>query len=622
MKSLSRITLYLIFILNFLAFLYLQSYKKLGKEGDSWGYYVYLPATFIYHDLPNLQQSHLARGKYVNIDAFKSPQEGRWLEETLPSDNGNYVIKWTMGIAIMISPFFFIAHFLAGVLGYPQDGYHEFYYFWVFLGIILYQLLGLMILRKIFLRYFSELTVSVSLFLLALGTNLFFFAVNVPLMSHVPLFFLYSLLIYSTIHWYESGSIRWALLIGFLSGFITMTRPNDLIAIMIPVLWGIQAPFAESFVSKWNWIKSHFVQILCAIAFLIVGLMPQLLYWKIISGHWFFYSYGSETFDFKHPHLYECLVGYKNGWITYTPLVILMIIGVGIKSWKRPWFMPTVTMIPLQFFIISSWWCWWWTCGVGLRPMVETYALFAFSLILFVDYALRQSLFLKTMFGLIAAVFTLQNLMLSYQHYLGVVLPETQNKAFYWNAIGKTRHTLNDLYLFDTELHQPAHPEKFRQISTLYKEDFEIQRDSSWTLDSVNAFNGKYAFVQRQKGFCPGYKTTCGEHGIKPGDWIRMKGNFRVSQGHIDIYRCIKWVFTRNHKGQALDWRGAMVENKLNNPTYSFWGDNPYIWGEMTYWYQMPANTHPEDDLHIYVWNDSGHILWMDAVTIDLFREP
>ncbi len=75
---------------------------------DVLSYYAYLPALFIEDDLkltfvedPNRADVHLHRHRY-------------WPETT---PKGDKVIKTTMGVALMISPFFGVAHFLAPVLG-------------------------------------------------------------------------------------------------------------------------------------------------------------------------------------------------------------------------------------------------------------------------------------------------------------------------------------------------------------------------------------------------------------------------------------------------------------------------------------------------------------------------
>ncbi|HPB02051.1 MAG TPA: hypothetical protein PLZ67_03780, partial [Bacteroidales bacterium] len=83
---------------------------------DIYGYYLYLPQTFIYNDLSihNPAQVLSLMEQYGSSSTF--------YQATLLPD-GTYVMKYSMGLAILYSPFFFIAHTLAPALGYAADGY-------------------------------------------------------------------------------------------------------------------------------------------------------------------------------------------------------------------------------------------------------------------------------------------------------------------------------------------------------------------------------------------------------------------------------------------------------------------------------------------------------------------
>jgi hypothetical protein len=128
-------------------------------NGDSMGYYTYLPATFIHHDLDNLD--------LTTFNRIKVPSELKNVRET-PSGlytgyvvNGKRLIMYTSGVAILQSPFFFIAHALSKPMGYEANGYTAPYKTLVFFGNIVYVLLGLWYVRKILRGYdFSELTFS------------------------------------------------------------------------------------------------------------------------------------------------------------------------------------------------------------------------------------------------------------------------------------------------------------------------------------------------------------------------------------------------------------------------------------------------------------------------------
>lgn len=85
---------------------------------DVISYYAYLPALFIEHDLT---LSFVGDAHRTDVDRH------RYWPETTP--DGHRVIKTTMGVALMMSPFFGLAHVLAPYLEYQDDGFSRPYQF-------------------------------------------------------------------------------------------------------------------------------------------------------------------------------------------------------------------------------------------------------------------------------------------------------------------------------------------------------------------------------------------------------------------------------------------------------------------------------------------------------------
>ena len=146
---------------------------------DVFGYYLYLPATFIHHDI--------------------ALQDHTWLDDVMthyePSSTFyQLVIKYSAGMAVLYAPFFLIAHLSAPLLGYPADGFSLPYQFIIAFGCLLYALLGLSVLRKVLLHFFSDGWTAVLIALIVLGTNYLQLTVwDGTLLTHTPLFLLYGL---------------------------------------------------------------------------------------------------------------------------------------------------------------------------------------------------------------------------------------------------------------------------------------------------------------------------------------------------------------------------------------------------------------------------------------------
>ncbi len=226
--------------------IYLASFVFYGKwnvgiigGGDSWGYNAYLPALFIHHDIDNLKKTYGKRSEYHRGFETSSPNP-LGTDVALHIGEGKQVIKYTMGVAILQAPFFFLGHITAKVFNYPPDGYSPPYIIFALLSSIFYAFLGLWFLMKIWEKLFSVNIAVLLLLGVTLATNLYYFTIYNGGMSHAYLFGLYALLMYGTVSFYDSPGWKPALLIGVAAGMITLIRPVEIFCLFIPLLYGIK----------------------------------------------------------------------------------------------------------------------------------------------------------------------------------------------------------------------------------------------------------------------------------------------------------------------------------------------------------------------------------------------
>ena len=117
---------------------------------DALGYYLYLPAHFIYHDLatlsfmPDIMREYQPSGSYYQSFPFPGAAPGA------------QVMKYPIGLAVLNTPFFGLGHWAAGHWGYKQDGFSAPYQMAISLGGLLYALLGLGLLRRVLLRFWAR----------------------------------------------------------------------------------------------------------------------------------------------------------------------------------------------------------------------------------------------------------------------------------------------------------------------------------------------------------------------------------------------------------------------------------------------------------------------------------
>ncbi|MBK6283997.1 MAG: hypothetical protein IPF54_16285 [Draconibacterium sp.] len=95
---------------------------------------------------------------------------GLFWPEPLP--DGNKVIKTSMGMSILYSPFFFISHGIAKITGERANGYTWIYKAGLLLSAVVYLLIGLLFLRRILISYFTDQITTLTIITIVLGTNL------------------------------------------------------------------------------------------------------------------------------------------------------------------------------------------------------------------------------------------------------------------------------------------------------------------------------------------------------------------------------------------------------------------------------------------------------------------
>jgi len=228
-NRLSTLTILIILIAYLIAASFFERWNHdLLGGGDPWGYYLYLPAIFIHGDLISLEKSLSAREQHNTPNRY-SATNPLGVDEVRHIGEGIQVNKYTLGLAMLFAPFFLIAHLIASFTDYPADGYSLIYVYLIILSTIFYTTLGLFLLRSVLLKYVSDFTTAMSLMVVGLGTNLYFFTIFNGPMAHAYLFCLYALLMYLTERWYAHTRPAYTIAIGFTAGLITLIRPTEIL---------------------------------------------------------------------------------------------------------------------------------------------------------------------------------------------------------------------------------------------------------------------------------------------------------------------------------------------------------------------------------------------------------
>ena len=288
-----------------------------------------------------------------------------------------------MGMAFIYFPFFIGAHLSAHLLDYNTYGFSKPYKMALVFSTVFYLWLGLFFLRKTLVRYYSELVTSLTLIFITFGTNFFHYATIDAPMPHIYCFALFGIFIYLTIKWYDESSIKYSILLGLVGGMITLVRPTNAIIALFFIFYKITS-FSDIKMRLQYFLKHYnYIFLIIVIAFLLW--VPQFLYWKKVTGHFLFFSYGEERFFFDHPRIFKGLFSYRNGWLLYSPVMIFSLMGIPLLLHQiKSIFFPVLIFTLVNIYIVLSWWCWWYT-GFGNRAMIDSYAILSFPMAAFID---------------------------------------------------------------------------------------------------------------------------------------------------------------------------------------------------------------------------------------------
>lgn len=385
-------------------------------DWDALGYYIYLPSIIIYKDYKELkwfpeieEQYHVAGGNLYQAQKLKN--------------SDNYFFKYLGGVAVLQLPFFLVAHYLAPSLGYPQDGFSMPYQYAVVWAALFYAILGIFILRRVLKSYFTDVVVAITILLLIAATNFIEYAAIASGMSHAYIFPLYALVLLTTMKWHNKPSGIWALLIGFIIGLAMISRPTEGIMLFIPLFWNTYNKEAAQ--AKWQKVKAHRVHIMIAIAGGLIGILPQLLYWKSATSSWIF-DVGS-AWDFLTPHL-RVLTGWEKGWFIYTPITILFIVGMFFMK-GQPFKKSVLWFCLLNIYIIIAWREWTYGASYSTRALVQSYPVFALPFASFVSFAIQQKW--KWVFYAVGVYCIIVNLFQLEQYNDTVLHYEDMNRKYY-----------------------------------------------------------------------------------------------------------------------------------------------------------------------------------------------
>lgn len=399
-----------------------KDYKTGIIESDAKGYYAYLPAVFIYHDL---------NFGFYNVIEIKTYYNPNLYYDYRVINKNKTINRYYVGTAVCLLPFFLAGHALTLLTGFPADGYSYYYTMMVHLGALFYLLLALLGLRKLLQSYMvNEKAIAIALIAIVFGTNLFYYVLTEFAMSHLYSFTAITWFCVTIRKYFAGSKNKYLVYSALLLGMIALIRPvNLLVVLAIPFLAGSSEKLEtgiKSFFSK-PWFS------VITIACFILPFSIQLVIYKISAGSFIVDSYDQWGFNFLNPQISNFLFSYRKGMFLYTPMLFLSLTGfIYLFRSSRYQFYSLLGFLFIVIYIFSSWFMWYYGGSFSQRVMIEFYPFFAIMLATAIQEIKNRAI--KKLFLSLIVILLLVSQIQTYQYRRMQIHWSDMNKEKYWEV--------------------------------------------------------------------------------------------------------------------------------------------------------------------------------------------
>lgn len=277
--------------------------------------------------------------------------------------------KYPIGTGLFLTPAF-LAGDLANSLStrFDHSIFSKNYQFFVGFFGILYLLVGLIFLQKNLTSLFNKKTADLTLVLITLATNLTIYATVDASFSHIYSFLTINAFIYLVLKCVKNFNYKNSALLGLSLGLVLLIRPSNIIVVLIPTILVI-----SKLKNTINFQSQNIKKITTILFFVLLTILPQILYWQSITGNPIIYSYRGEHFNFLSPQIANVLFSTNKGLLILSPILVLSILGLYYLRKKHSSLSIAVFVFMIcNLIIISSWWMWDYGIGYGHRAFTDS----------------------------------------------------------------------------------------------------------------------------------------------------------------------------------------------------------------------------------------------------------
>jgi hypothetical protein len=320
-----------------------------------------------------------------------------------PTPTGYAQSAWTIGPAMVWSPFFAGGHVVATRLNRTNpdvstNGISFPYRQAVAVAGLFYALLGCWFCYRIAARFHPEPLAAAATAVTMLGSFMVWYILKEPTMTHAPSMAAVAAFILGWLSTrtdadggYARTTRQWVWL-GLLAGFMTTIRwQNALFAVLPAADALVMLVFASRAGNMLRVRRTLFVGALFTLC-ATLGFLPQMIAWKSIYGTWLAVSPVGPQIRWWDPHLVDILFSSRNGLFSWSPVLYLGAIGVVMFALRRPalgW--PMLASLALMTYFNASIQDWWGSAGFGGRRFDGTIPIFVIGVASLGAWAIRAT---------------------------------------------------------------------------------------------------------------------------------------------------------------------------------------------------------------------------------------
>lgn len=571
----------------------------IGSDGG--GYYAYLPALFIYHDM---EYKFTQPGQPTKLD-YPGADHSLFMNRTV---EGKLINKYFIGTAVLEMPFFLTAYATASWFGHHANGYSFPFQVAIALSTIFYTLLGLEQVRRLLHKKgIKEHIQAIVLLLLFFGTNLYHYALSEPSMSHGYSFCMVALFLnqaHDVFHSANRRAIAWSII---ALSFVIMIRPvNGFILFATPFIAGSWEDFKRGIRFTFSNLKMVFIGsgVLAVLVFL------QLLMYKLTVGTWVADSYSGEHIDLTNVHFHKVLFSWRKGWFIYTPLMLIAVAGIAFlrNNFERITFLLALLMI---IWVIASWQLWTYGGSLGMRPMIDHYALMAIPLAFLMQRVLRRWLLIPVV--PVLGFLVVLNLVQHYQYRWGILAYDEMTKERYEKIFFKT--DIGYMCIYDPgtmRMHTiPGYAVKYSSFIRTFEEDTTYGRISFWSITNEKAFSGKNSVKLDTMNTTAGLLIKLADavpDSLYPRTWVRIKAKVFL-------------VDDRLSQKMAISFRSEGKEYNLQSEPLYFDVDEIGSWQDYSFDIKLPIPPGPDAEACVFLLHDDQSVAYADNIELEFWVE-